>query len=259
MESFVVKKQWRCTFDPTFESGKRRKARGVSLFNEVDDISPLTNPVAFDTLLQDESLSEDVREILRTCLFLNGQKSRKSFGACKTLTHVFFRRISILTVDFNTSLVVYLTNVPTLENFALILFTLCLVGTSFSRLCLGATNVSRGWQFLTRTHVFLVTVCCSPGSRGNSRVLGVVAVWSTAVDISLMRGSEHLCIFVVFFLLCLVSVSVWNDTEKISVSLRRCRHPSIEKCSQVSCCTVSANLCLFSFLLASQGFHFALL
>ena len=63
----MVKKLWRCTFDPTFESGKRRKARGASLFNDdaVNDINPLTDPVAFDTLLQDESLSEDVREIMR--------------------------------------------------------------------------------------------------------------------------------------------------------------------------------------------------
>ena len=61
----------------------------------------------------------------------------------------------------------------------------------FLRLCsmlflvsgLGASNVTRGWQFLTRTHVFLVTVCCSPGSLEDSRVLGIVAVWSTAVDI----------------------------------------------------------------------------
>ena len=67
MESFLVKKRWRCTFDPTFESSKRRNARGASKFNddEVNDINPLTNPVAFDTLLQDESLSEDVREIMR--------------------------------------------------------------------------------------------------------------------------------------------------------------------------------------------------
>ena len=68
MEWFLVKKRWRCTFDPTFESGKRRKARGAPLFNDedLDDINPLTDSVAFDTLLQDESLSEDVREILRT-------------------------------------------------------------------------------------------------------------------------------------------------------------------------------------------------
>ena len=59
--------RWRCTFDPTFESGKRRKARGASLFNdeEVNDINPLTDPIAFDTPLQEESLSEDVREIIR--------------------------------------------------------------------------------------------------------------------------------------------------------------------------------------------------
>ena len=67
MESFLVKKRWRCTFDPTFESGKRRKARGASLFNddEVNDINPLTAPIAFDTLLQDELLSEDSCEIMR--------------------------------------------------------------------------------------------------------------------------------------------------------------------------------------------------
>ena len=66
MESFQVKKRWRCTFDPTFESSKRRKARRASLFNndEMNDINPLTDPIAFETLLQDESLSEDVREIM---------------------------------------------------------------------------------------------------------------------------------------------------------------------------------------------------
>ena len=43
--------------------------------------------------------------------------------------------MSILTFDFNTSLALYLTNVPTLGNFALILFFLCiLIEASFSRL-----------------------------------------------------------------------------------------------------------------------------
>ena len=67
MESFLVKKRWRCTFDPTFEFGRRRKARGAPLFNQedLDEINPSTESVAFDTLLQDESLSEDVREIMR--------------------------------------------------------------------------------------------------------------------------------------------------------------------------------------------------
>ena len=61
MESFLVKKRWRCT------SGRRRKARGAPLFNQedLDEINPLTESVAFDTLLQDESLSDDVREIMR--------------------------------------------------------------------------------------------------------------------------------------------------------------------------------------------------
>ena len=42
MESFLVKKRWRCTLDPTFESGKRRKARGAHLFNQedLDEINP---------------------------------------------------------------------------------------------------------------------------------------------------------------------------------------------------------------------------
>ena len=67
MKSFLVKKQWRCTSGHTFESDKRRKARGALLFNDEDwhDISLLTDPVAFDTLLQDESLSEDVRQSMR--------------------------------------------------------------------------------------------------------------------------------------------------------------------------------------------------
>ena len=66
MESFLVKKRWRCTFDSIFESPKRRKARGAPLFNQedLDEIIPLIESVAFDTLLQDESLPEDVREIM---------------------------------------------------------------------------------------------------------------------------------------------------------------------------------------------------
>ena len=65
-ESFLVKIRWRCTFDPTLESGRRRKARGAPLFSQedLDEINPSTELVAFDTLLQ-ESLSEDVREIMR--------------------------------------------------------------------------------------------------------------------------------------------------------------------------------------------------
>ena len=70
---------------------KRRKARGAPLVNDenLDDITPLTDSLAFGTLLQDESFSEDVREIMQirmtsTCFFLNCQRSRKSFGAYNT-------------------------------------------------------------------------------------------------------------------------------------------------------------------------------
>ena len=45
MESFLVKTRRRCTFDPTFESGKRRKARGAPLFNDegLNDVNPSTD------------------------------------------------------------------------------------------------------------------------------------------------------------------------------------------------------------------------
>ena len=36
MESFFVKQCWRCTFEPTFESGRRRKAKGALLFSQED-------------------------------------------------------------------------------------------------------------------------------------------------------------------------------------------------------------------------------
>ena len=55
-----------------------------------------------------------------------------------------------------------------------------------------------------------------------------------------------------------VLVSVLNDTKKISTFLRTCSHPSIEKCSQVLCCTISAILCVLFLFLSKEGI-FALL
>ena len=123
IESFLVKKRLRFTFDPAFESGRRWKARCAPLFNQedLDEINPLTESVAFDTLLQNESLSEDVREIIRVISNdidvspQSGQRSRKSFGACKTCTDVSCQQISILTLNFNTSFVGHLTNIATRE------------------------------------------------------------------------------------------------------------------------------------------------
>ena len=48
----------------------------------------------------------------------------------------------------------YLTNVPTLENFAMIQFFSVFGRNLVLTSVLGATNVSRGWQFLKRTPVF---------------------------------------------------------------------------------------------------------
>ena len=79
---------------------------------------------------------------------------------------------------------------------------------------LGAPNVTRGWQFLTRTNVFLVTVCCSPGSREDSRVLVLLLSGPQRCTSAETRGSEHPCIFVVSFVLCLVSVSVFGTIQR---------------------------------------------
>ena len=72
--------------------------------------------------------------------------------------HVFFQRISILTVDFNTSLVVYLTNVPTLENFALILFVSVFWSEPRSHVWFGCDERFTWLAVLTSAPVFRVTV-----------------------------------------------------------------------------------------------------
>ena len=153
-----------------------------------------------------------------------------------------------------------LTEVSTLESFTLILFLPVLVGTSISRLV---------WCSERCTWLTVVTSTLA--------FLGRSAVWSTALKFrarysffSIQRklsclgylrehlnGPENLSTFVSPFLV-LVSVSVWNDTRKISISLRRCLHPSIEKCSQVLCCSL-CDFVSFFFLLSREGFHFALL
>ena len=102
-----------------------------------------------------------------------------------------------------------LTNDPTLENFALILFFfLFLVGPSFSRLVWCSERFT--WLTVVRcTLVFLGVLLF-----GQQR-------WSLVNMREHLNGSEHLRNFVSFFSLR-VSVSVWNDTEKISMSLRKC-------------------------------------
>ena len=128
-----------------------------------------------------------------TCLFQSGQRSRKSFWACKTCTHVSYQRISILTLNFNTSFVGHLANVATLEYFTLTVFFSVFVGRC-SRVWFGCVERYTWLAVLTRTHVFPGHGMCSSGPRGNSRILGIVAVWSTAVS-----AGRVFCILVVSY------------------------------------------------------------
>ena len=103
---------------------------------------------------------------------------------CKTSTHVSYLQISILTLNFNTSFVGNLTNVASLWSISRRPCFPSSLLNAVSHVWLGSHQTLHvGGSFLTRTHVFLVKVCCSPGSHEVSRVLGIVAVWSTAVDI----------------------------------------------------------------------------
>ena len=100
---------------------------------------------------------------------------------CKTCTQVSCQRISILTLNFNTSFGGHLTNVATLEFFTLTVFFS--VFERCSRVWFGCIERYTWLAVLTRTHVFPGHGTFSSGPRGNSRVLGIVAVWSTAVEI----------------------------------------------------------------------------
>ena len=163
-------KRWRCTFDPTFESGRRRKARGAPLFNQedLDEINPSTGSVAFDTLLQDESLSEDVGEIMRMKYgWLRRVSSRVVKDRGKVLGHAGHVHTSLVSKSW----------------FWLWTSTRLLLGTwrmsrlsSISRWPFFSPSCWRCWQFWWEHTFFLVTVCFSSGSRGNSRVLGIVVI-----------------------------------------------------------------------------------
>ena len=151
----------------------------------------------------------------------SGQRSRKSFGACKTCTHVSYQQISILTLNFNMSFGGNLTNVATLEYFTLTVFF-----SVFVERC------SRVWLWVHRTlHVvgsfdenarfFLVTVCffLDPAET-------LVSLVSLLSGRQRWKSAEHVALSISVFLspfysACL-SQCFWNDTERISMSLRKC-------------------------------------
>ena len=155
-----------------------------------------------------------------TCLFQSGQRSRKSFGACKTCTHVSSQRISILTLNFNTYFVGHLANVATLEYFTFTVFFSVFVERC-SRVWFGCIERYTWLGVLARTQVFPGHGMYSSGLRGNSRVLGIVVVWSTAVEYAENVALSISVSLSPFDSACL-SQCFWNDTEKISMSLRKC-------------------------------------
>ena len=175
---------------------------------DLDEINPLTESVAFDTLLQDESLSEDVREIMR--MKWHARHVHKSY-----------QRISILTLNFNTSFVGRLANVATLEYFTLTVFFSDIVERC-SRVWFGCIERYTWLAVLTRTHVFL-------GSR-------YVFFWTPAETlvslVSLLSGrqrwksAEHVApsisVFLFPFHSACLSQCFWSDAERMSMSLRKC-------------------------------------
>ena len=59
MENFLQSKRWRCTYDPAFESAKKRPAKGDKIFEEC------TTTAAFEELLADDTFSSDLAAIMR--------------------------------------------------------------------------------------------------------------------------------------------------------------------------------------------------
>ena len=156
---------------------------------------------------------------------------------CKTWTHVLSANLD----SDNTSSCCVPDECPRLWRISRwFMFFLLFLGRNLVLTSgLGATNVSRGWQFW-REHQFFFL--------GTFAVLvNSVGIWWTCASIWMALNISVIMYPFAFR----VSVSTWTDTEKISTSLRRCWHPSIENCSQVLSCTVSAILC-------KRG-HFALL
>ena len=97
-------------------------------------------------------------------------------------TRLSSANLDILTLNFNTSFVGHLANVATLEYFTLtVFFSFCV--ERCSRVWFGCIERYTWLAVFTRTHVFPGHGMFSSGPCGNSRVLGIIAVWSTAMEI----------------------------------------------------------------------------
>ena len=184
-----------------------------------------------------------------------GPSRQRPAGNCPAVQDVSYPQISILTLNFNASFVGNLTNVATLEYFTLTVFSFVFVERCFSCLAWVHQTLHVGGSFFDENTRFFwsrYVVLLDPAKTLVSLVLLLSGRqrWTSAEHVAL-----SISVFLLSpFLLCLVSVSVFGTIQRrlacpcASVDT----HLSIEKCSQVSCCTVSAMWCVF-FLVSSQG------
>ena len=144
----------------------------------------------------------------------SGQRSRKSFGACKTCTHVSYQQISILTLNFNTSFVGNLTNVATLEYFTLTVFFFVFV-----------ERCSRVWLGCIERYPWLAVFDENTRVSGHGMLFSwiprklscpwyccclVDSGWTSAEPVAL-----SISVFLLSpFLLCLASVCVFGTLER---------------------------------------------
>ena len=127
---------------------------------DLDEIKPSTELVAFDTLLQDESLSEDVREIMRMKyerhrrVSSEWSKIEEKFGCMQDM----YSRLLSANLDFDSELQHVFCWEPDECRDSRVFH----VDRVFLRLCrtlflvsgLGASNVTRGWQFFDENTLF---------------------------------------------------------------------------------------------------------
>ena len=58
LDNFLQSKRWKCSYDPAFESAKKRLAKGDNIFEEC-------TTAAFEELLADDAFSSDLSDIMR--------------------------------------------------------------------------------------------------------------------------------------------------------------------------------------------------
>ena len=57
----MAKKRWRCTFDPDFESAKKRQASGRGAYDKDQE----KTETGFEMLLDDEQWNDDIRALFK--------------------------------------------------------------------------------------------------------------------------------------------------------------------------------------------------